>query len=93
MLLQGTCPCRIERLRPLVSKDSYIVATDSIMEQLAGAPRTQKDWTWNNPKQAAVQLVKEHPDFVIEEPAFLFNEGNVAERVTYWPSGFIKRIQ
>ena len=29
--------------------------------------------------------------FVIEEPAFPFNEGVVADRVTYWPSGFIRR--
>lgn len=78
---------------PLVSKGSYIVAMDGIMEQVAGAPRTQPDWTWNNPKQAALEFVKEHPAFAIEEPAFLFNEGNVSERVTYWPSGFIKRIR
>src|SRR5207253_7391169 len=42
---------------PLVSPGSYIVATDGIMEQVAGAPRTQPDWTWNNPKQAALQFV------------------------------------
>jgi cephalosporin hydroxylase len=77
----------------LVTKGSYIVAMDGIMEQVAGAPRTQKDWAWNNPKQAAIEFVQKHPDFAIEEPAFLFNEGTVSERVTYWPSGFIKRIR
>jgi cephalosporin hydroxylase len=78
---------------PLVSKGSYIVAMDGIMEQVAGAPRTQHDWAWNNPKQAAIEFVKAHPEFIIEEPAFVFNEGNVSERVTYWTSGFIKRIR
>jgi len=77
----------------LATKGSYIVVMDGIMEQVAGAPRTQQDWVWNNPKQAIIEFVKEHPDFIIEEPAFLFNEGDVAERITYWPSGFIKRIR
>jgi cephalosporin hydroxylase len=78
---------------PLVSVDSYIVAMDGIMEQLAGAPRSAPDWTWNNPRQAALEFVAENPDFVIEEPRFAFNEGNITERVTYWPSAFIKRLR
>jgi len=77
----------------LVSVDSYIVATDGIMEQVVGAPRTQPDWSWNNPKQAALEFVSQNPDFIIEEPTFPFNEGSITERVTYWPSGFIKRIK
>ena len=76
-----------------VSKGSYIVAADGIMESLAGAPRSNADWTWNNPRQAALAFVESHPDFRIEEPAFAFNEGNVSERVTYWPSAFIRRIR
>lgn len=77
---------------PLVSKGSYIVATDGIMGHVKGAPRTQDDWSWNNPEEAAKEFVAQNPNFVIEEPVFPFNEGVVNERVTYWPSGFIKRI-
>lgn len=76
---------------PLVTPGSYIVAMDGIMEKVAGAPRTQSDWSWNNPRQAALEFVETHPEFTIEEPAFRFNEGNVTERVTYWPSAFVKR--
>lgn len=78
---------------PLVTKDSYIVAMDGIMGELARAPRTQPDWSWNNPKRAAEEFVASHPGFVIEEPRFFFNEGNVRDRVTYWPGGFIRRIE
>ena len=78
---------------PLVTKSSYIVAMDGIMEQLVGAPRTRPDWAWNNPHRAALDFVEKNPNFVIEEPPFLFNEGSVSERVTYWPGGFIKRIK
>ena len=78
---------------PLVNTGSYIVAMDGIMEQLAGAPRTDPDWSWNNPLRAALAFVEESDDFAIEEPAFPFNEGNVSSRVTYWPSAFIRRVR
>ena len=78
---------------PLVSKGSYIVAMDGIMQQLVGAPRTQPDWSWNNPKSAAEEFVRTHDNFIIEEPEFRFNEGAVTERVTYWPSAFLRRIK
>jgi len=74
---------------PLVTPGSYIVAMDGIMEKVAGAPRTEADWSWNNPRQAALEFVETNPEFTIEEPPFLFNEGNVTDRVTYWPSAFI----
>ncbi len=77
----------------MVSIGSYIVATDGIMEYVVGAPRSNPDWASNNPKKAAEQFVRENNDFIIEEPAFPFNEGVITERVTYWPSAFIKRIK
>jgi hypothetical protein len=58
-----------------------------------GAPRSSEDWEWNNPKAAAEEFVKEHPHFVMEEPRFLFNEGKISERVTYWPSAYLRRIE
>ena len=77
----------------LVSVGSYIVAMDGIMQDLVGAPRTEADWSWNNPQQAARDFVAGNPDFVIEEPGFRFNEGTVEKWVTYWPNGFIKRVR
>lgn len=78
---------------PLVSKGSYIVAMDGIIEGLAGAPRSEPDWIWSNPRAAALEFAETNADFIIEEPGFLFNEGTVSERVSYWPDGFIKRIR
>jgi len=77
---------------PLVSPASYIVAMDGIMEEVVGAPRTQPDWTWNNPRQAVREFTASRPEFVLEEPPFLFNEGAVTQRVTYWPSAYLRRV-
>ena len=78
---------------PLVTKGSYIVATDGIMAQVAGAPRTREDWSWNNPLRAIEHFLRENDGFIAEEPAWLFNEGLVTERVTYWPKAFLRRVK
>lgn len=75
----------------LVSLGSYIVVADGIMENLVGAPRSHEDWSWNNPKAAAEEFVKNHLDFIIEEPVFQFNEGNITQMVTYWPGAWLRR--
>lgn len=84
----------LELYAPLVSVGSYIVAMDGIMGKLGqNAPRTAPDWSWNNPTEAAKAFVQAHPDYVIEQPAFLFNEGIVSDPVTYWPGAYIRRIR
>jgi cephalosporin hydroxylase len=91
-----TKPHVLEELRaygPMVTPGCYIVAADGIMELVAGGPRTKPDWPTSNPKQAAIAFTAENPDFVIEEPAWPFNEGVVRERLTYWPSAFVKRVR
>jgi cephalosporin hydroxylase len=77
---------------PLVSKGSYLVATDGIMGDIAGAPGARAEWSWDNPREAARAFARERPDFAAEEPAFPFNEGAITQRVTYWPSAFLRRV-
>jgi len=79
---------------PLVSRGSYLVAMDgSIMELVAGGPRTAADWRWNNARAAAEEFARENADFVIDEPQFLFNESLISEPVSYWRGGHLKRIR
>lgn len=79
----------LEAYAPLVTKGSYIVATDGIMGDLVGAPRSSDDWAWNNPRNAAQEFVAKNPGFSIENPPIPFNEGLITEPVTYWPSAWI----
>ena len=86
----------LEELRAysgLVTPMSYIVATDGIMRDLVNAPRSQSDWSWNNPAEAVAEFLLETDRFVVEEPQFPFNEGAITERVTYWPSCYVRRTQ
>src|SRR5205085_10553510 len=82
----------LEAYAPLVSVGSYAIATDGIKELVAGGPRTEPDWAWDHPKAAAEAFVARHPEFVIEEPRFRFNEGAVDRWTGHWPGGFVKRI-
>jgi cephalosporin hydroxylase len=77
----------------LVSVGSYIIAEDGWKEWLAGAPRTEEDWSWNNPKAAIEEFIRTHDNFIIEEPKFLFNEGFIIERVTACPKAFLRRVK
>ena len=84
----------------LVSTDSYIIAADGSQEYLNITPRAKKDyidyaetWDTNNPLRAIMEFVGSNRDFDIIEPEFLFNEGDIRQRVTHWPSAFIKRIR
>jgi len=77
---------------PMVSVGSYIVATDGIMAALAGRPGTKPEWTWDNPSEAAREFAARDPRFRLEEPMFPFNEGSITERVTHWPSAYLRRV-
>jgi cephalosporin hydroxylase len=76
---------------PLVTPDSYIVATDGVMQLVYDAPRGKPEWTEDNPTVAAAEFAREHAEFSLEEPPFSFNEGEVTERVTHWPGAYLRR--
>lgn len=82
----------LEAYSSMVSPGSYIVACDGVMQQVAGAPRTSEDWSWNNPISAVEEFVAARPEFECVEPIWPFNEGKVTERVTYWPRAFLRRL-
>jgi cephalosporin hydroxylase len=81
----------LEAYHPLVTPGSYIVATDGIMRDLWDVPRGNADWKTDNPAQAAHDFAAAHPEFVIEQPAWRFNEGPLDKVITGWPDAWIKR--
>lgn len=76
----------------LVTPGSYIVATDGIMYDLADVPRGTAGWATDNPTFAARDFVAKHPEFVIEQPAWPFNESVLEQNITHWPGAWLKRL-
>lgn len=76
----------------LVSPGSYIVATDGIMSDLADVPRGQPEWTSDNPTRAAADFATTDSRFVVEQPAWEFNESELGENITHWPGAWLRRI-
>lgn len=83
----------LEAYAPLVSVDSYIVATDGIMYDLTDTPRGAADWDTNNPLRAAEDFVASHPGFVLEQPAWPFNESKLTKNITHWPGAWLRRVE
>ena len=77
----------------MVTPGSYIVATDGVMEWLTDVPRGESTWGTDNPKAAVEQWLPEHPEFTLDDPPpFVFNEGPITERITHWPSAYLRRL-
>ena len=81
----------LDAYHDLVTAGSYIVATDGSMKDLYDVPRGQSDWEWNHPTAAAAEFVGKHENFVLEQPAWPFNESALSENITHWPGAWLRR--
>lgn len=82
----------LESYHGLVTPGSYIVATDGLMRDLHDVPRGQAGWERDNPACAAEDFASRHPEFVLEQPAWPFNESTLSRNVTHWPSAWLRRV-
>lgn len=83
----------LEAYGPLVTTGSYIVATDGIMGDLANVPRGKATWREDNASAAAADFAAAHPEFVIEQPPWPFNESELRANVTHWPDAWLRRTR
>lgn len=83
----------LEAYAGMVTSGSYVVATDGIMFDLADVPRGNSSWTTDNPTFAARDFVVKHPEFVIEQPTWPFNESLLDQSITHWPGAWLKRVE
>lgn len=76
---------------PLVTPGSYIVATDGIMRDLHDVPRGDAGWKRDHPAAAAEEFASRHPEFLLGQPPWAFNESELAGNVTHWPGAWLQR--
>ncbi|ELR98316.1 cephalosporin hydroxylase family protein [Gloeocapsa sp. PCC 73106] len=79
----------LEAYHDLVTPGSYIVATDGILEDLDDVPRGNPEWKQSNPKAAAAEFLKSHPEFLLKQPQWLFNESELTDNITHWPGAWL----
>jgi cephalosporin hydroxylase len=83
----------LEAYSDLVSIDSYMVVMDGVMRLVADTPRGRAEWADDNPISAVEEFVADHPEFVVEQPAWPFNESELRSNVTYSPKGYLRRVR
>ncbi len=82
----------LEAYHALVTPGSYLVATDGSMKDLHDVPRGEPEWIWDHPTAAAAEFAARHPEFVLEQPAWPFNESKLSQNITHWPGAFLRRL-
>ena len=81
----------LEAYHALVTPGSYLIATDGSMRDLYDVPRGKPEWQWDNPAAAAIEFAQQHPEFMLEQPAWPFNESELSENITHWPDAWLRR--
>ena len=74
----------LELYSTLVTPGSYIVATDGIMFDLDDVPGGRPEWRDDNPKTAAEEFLRTHPEFELD-PSY------TRSGITYWPGAYLRR--
>jgi cephalosporin hydroxylase len=82
----------LEAYHHFVKPGGYIVATDGVMKDLSIVPRGAESWTRDNPYHAAQDFVAKRDDFVIEQPAWYFNESSLNQNITHWPGAWLRKL-
>ena len=88
---KGHVAAELEAYCGMVSSGSYIVATDGLMKDVHDAPRGTADWITDNPTDAAIEFAEKHNDFLLEQPAWPFNESELDRNITHWPSAWLRK--
>jgi len=83
----------LEAYHEMISPGSYIVATDGIMQDLYDVPQGKVEWKNNNPAEAAIEFARNHPNYVIEQPPWIFNESELDKNITHWPGAWLCRVK
>ena len=72
----------------LVSKDSYCIVFDTVIEDMPESSFSDRPWgKGNNPKTAVREFLKSHNNFIIDE--------NIQNKnlITVAPDGYLKKIK
>ena len=61
------------------------------MKDLNDVPNGRPEWQSDHPSAAAMEFAAQHPEFILEQPAWEFNESSLNQNITHWPGGWLRR--
>jgi cephalosporin hydroxylase len=82
----------LDAFADLVTKGSFILSQDGVMQLVAGMPRTKPEWASDNPIPAVEEFLARRPEFRFEKPPRPFDESNGVPDCSHHPKGWIKRL-
>jgi cephalosporin hydroxylase len=75
----------------MVTNGHFLLVQDGVMQQVAGMPRTQGDWSWNNPISAVSEFLAKRPDFERAPLPRPFDESQSTPECTHHAQGWLRR--
>jgi len=75
----------------MVTNGHFLLVQDGVMQQVAGMPRTQGDWSWNNPISAVSEFLAKRPDFERAPLPRPFDESQSTPECTHHAQGRLRR--
>ena len=81
----------LEKYADLVTKDCYLLVQDGVMQQVSGMPRTNTDWSWNNPRSAIAEFLVKRSDFERAQLPRPFDESLDTPECTHHAEGWLRR--
>lgn len=82
----------LEAYAPLVSVGSYAVVTDGFISEMSDAPKGKAYWEEDNPLSAVDAFLSHHSEFVVEAPAWPYNDTELTTPLSFLGGGWLKRI-
>lgn len=82
----------LEAYAGLVTPGCHLLVQDGVMELVAGMPRTDADWDWNNPRTAIAEFLAARPEFRPGKAARPFDESAEVPDCSHHPDGWLIRV-
>lgn len=76
---------------PMVTPGCHLLAQDGVMDLVAGMPRTDASWSWDNPRTAVAEFLAAHPEFKSAKAARPFDESQEVPDCSHHPDGWLLR--
>lgn len=81
----------LESFSRFVTSGSYLIVADGLMRDLVDVPGGKAEWAEDNPLAAVEGFLLDHAEFEQVQPPWPCHEGELANNVSHWEGGWLRR--